>query len=504
MKSDKSILSYSEFLALFTPEEMNSIVQLKRFFEWAQGDPEFRASAENGNFSPEQKERLKKIGVTFELEEIALLWNAPHLFGEALNGWFDSTGKLSAEAEEALAGYPLLRLWFHYSLTKRDNHRRQIGKFTFRVPRNPLFDRWRLRRIASIRSELGFFGYYIDHPILTFELGNGCSVGCWFCALASKKLTQNLDYTEYRDFFRDVAQQCVEIFGKNQAGMTLLYYGTEPHDNPHYIEYVKDYAEITGHITCTSTAVPTDPVWVRRLIELYRAKPLPWPRFSVLSRSMLFKIHDLYTPDELRDIELLMQLKESCRKKVTAGRILEEQAGLREREDGHYMDDIVAQGSVACVTGFLINMVNRTIQLVSPCYTSNLWPQGLRVFDEDNFEDAEDFGIVVRRMIERNMPDAPPLACTARFRDDLVYRKTEEGFDLVSPNQVHHFEGREVYAPVGARIAEATLTFDRLYDVLCDEHGINPMTALATVKGLFDNGFLDEADMKKGATVPHE
>jgi hypothetical protein len=45
---------------------------------------------------------------------------------------------------------------------------------------------------------------------------------------------------------------------------------------------------------------------------------------------MLFKIHELYSPEELRDVELLMQLKQGPRRKVTAGRILKEQDGAAQ------------------------------------------------------------------------------------------------------------------------------------------------------------------------------
>ena len=31
---------------------------------------------------------------------------------------------------------------------------------------------------------------------------------------------------------------------------------------------------------------------------------------------------------------------------------------------------IIPQGSIACVTGFKVNMVNKTITATSPCYTS--------------------------------------------------------------------------------------------------------------------------------------
>ncbi len=233
---------------------------------------------------------------------------------------------------------------------------------------------------------------------------------------------------------------------------------------------------------------------MRELIGYYRQYALPWPRLSVLSRKMLQQIHDLYTPEELRDVQLLIQSKENERPKVSGGRILDEHSGLRDRAPDKYLDEIVPQGSIACVSGFLVNMVNQTVKLVSPCYTNNKWPYGYRVFDEASFQGPEDFRQVVERMIERNMPDVPLPNMPLKFRDDLLYRVTDEGFDLLSPNQVHHFKGK-AYGPVGKMIAKGNMTSNDLYDTAAEKHGVNLMVVMALVKTLFDKGFLSELNL---------
>lgn len=310
-------------------------------------------------------------------------------------------------------------------------------------------------------------------------------MGCWFCAFATGKLTKNFDYEENRDFFRKVVQSCVDLLGRDQAAMTLLYYGTEPHDNPHYPDFLKDHAEITGHATFTSTGACTDGPWLRKLIAYYRERLLPWPRLSVLSRKML---HELYMPQELRDVSLLMQMKDYRRCKVTGGRILKEAEELRQREEGRYLEGLVPQGSIDCVTGFLINMVRRRVQLVSPCNTSMKWPYGYRVFDEIFFNGPEDFEGAVLELIERSVPLSPPPQRMARLRDDLVYRKTDEGFDLVSPNQVRHFKEKELYGPLGDLLTLGDLTFEGLYQASLDEYGLNPRLAVGSVREMFDKG----------------
>jgi hypothetical protein len=136
-------------------------------------------------------------------------------------------------------------------------------------------------------------------------------------------------------------------------------------------------------------------------------------------------------------------------------------------------------------------MVRRDIRVVSPCYTSERWKYGYRVYDSAEFRDERDFPDVMRGLIGRSMPLRPPQGAPARFRDDLVYKPTEDGFDLISPNQIHHFTGRETHGPLGALIARGDLTYARLDDELA-AGGVNLLLAGMAVNHLFDGGFMDE------------
>ncbi|MDR3353956.1 MAG: radical SAM family RiPP maturation amino acid epimerase [Synergistaceae bacterium] len=489
MIQEKPKSAYMEVFTPFSDEDISNIVMLKRVFECAQGDKDFAKAFAAGKFSDEQIARQKQIGVTFDLQELALCWTDDEFQSELLLCMENDDYSPPETLQTKLKEYPLLGLWLRF-LSRKNRLYRATRRNIFRVPKCPPFDAWRWRRVLAARSELGYFGHYIDFPILAFELGDGCSVGCWFCAFSTQKLKTNLDYERYGAFFRDIAEGCVSLFGKHAAAMALLYYGTEPHDNPNYLDFIKDFKKVTGYATCTSTAMPLDADWLRSLIRFYREESQPWPRLSVLSKDMMNKIHDLYAPDELRDVELLMQMRENERRKVSGGRILSEHQGMKEREPGAYLDDIVPQGSIACVSGFLINTVRRDIQIVSPCYTCERWPYGYRVYDKAEFKDASDFPDVVRALIDRNMPAHPPRDAAARFRDDLLYKPTDDGFDLISPNQIHHFTGGAVHTALGNLIAQGDLTYDQLDDKLSE--GGNPLLAGMAVNHLFDGGFMDE------------
>ena len=64
----------------------------------------------------------------------------------------------------------------------------------------------------------------------------------------------------------------------------------------------------------------------------------------------------------------------------------------------------------------------------------------------------------------------PPQGAYERFRDGLVYKPTEDGFDLISPNQMHHFAGKDVYGVLGSFAARGA--FGRGFLVGDGVHGV--------------------------------
>jgi radical SAM family RiPP maturation amino acid epimerase len=500
---------HSELYAMFSDDEMSRIVQFKRFRELIEGDRNFRLSLDQGQLDDEQVAFLRRIGITFALDEIALLWEKPEAFAElagVINGK-RTFEELSDGARAAAKTSPLLTLFARFSYLKskmyaRHQDRAQNG---VRTP-TPEYDAWRKRRVAATKSELGYYGESIDHPVLAIELNVGCSVGCYFCAFDAPRLSDVFDYEvpENRKLFRDVSESFYGVFGP-AAGHCLLYWSTEPNDNPHYIDFMKLYREITGSTVCTSTARWSED-WIRGLIEFYRPGAHPWPRISVLSRKIMHRLFEWFTPDEFRDIWLLPQQKdgEEMRKKVPGGRdkmlkILVESEDQRDFGEVQRPDDEVRQGSIACVSGFLVNMIEKTVKLASPCYTTEENRYGYRVFSEATFETAEDFDRAIKDIIERKMVMSPYRTMPMRFRDDLKYRPKEDGFVLLSPTRVHKFGGNEVLRPLGDLLAQGDLDYGQLNARLLEEHCLNPMVVAATIKGLFDKGFLDEVDVERPA-----
>ncbi len=487
--------SYLKVLGLFTQDELYKISQVKRFFECYEGDADFRTSINAGSINNEHQIRLKQIGVDFEPREVDLLWNSPEIIYELIcntNDYEDMD--TPAEHIALLKNYPLLELWVRFTQSRK-LHYKEACAYRGQLSKNSQFESWRNRRIISSQSELGAFSHYIDHPTLALELSEGCSTQCWFCSFSAQKLKSVLDYTENKDYFRGIVQACTELLGREAASLAMLYYASEPYDNPHYIDYMKDFAHITGSDVCTSTAVCANKKWIEDLLAYYSPKNMPWPRLSVLSTAMLHKIHENHTPFELVNVNMLMQMKDSERKKVSGGRIFEEKSDMRQRDSENKMLDIIPQGTIACVSGFYISLITKRIKLVSPCYTSKRWPYGYRVFDEASFETEDDFYTTIQDMIRRNMPETPPDNMLLKLRDDLVFRVTENGFVLTSPNQIHHFENKRVFQALGKLLADSPVSYQNAMDILVEKYSQNPFEVHAVLNNLFINGFFDEVGL---------
>jgi radical SAM family RiPP maturation amino acid epimerase len=497
VKDERPAPRYADLFSDFTAEEAALLPQIKRFFECFEGDQELRHNLIEGKATEAQIALLREIGITFDLDQLSPSWRQPELFLSALSALRDGTP--SDEARELLRANPILDIWTRFLLKKNALYVIQRTFCTTTPSRSAKYSAWRARRIAATKSELGSYGYAIDHPSLAIELAEGCSVGCYFCAFDAPKLTKVFDYNDPQnlELFRGVSASLRDLLGWS-SGHTLLYWSTEPADNPNYVDFMREFEQVTGSTVCTATARANEE-WVSKLLGFYGRTRLPWPRISVLTKSIMYKLHKRFTPEEARDMVLLMQQKdgEEFRTKVPGGRDkmlarLPLYQDLRELEVDKKPEELdVPQGSIACVSGFLINLLHRSIKLISPCYTTLQYRYGYRVFEEATFTDAADFDRVIKDMVERRMLIEPTDDMPMKFRDDLKFKPRPDGFTLVSFNQVHHCSSQPIQKPLGELIALGTLTYDQVCERLTDL-GFDPMQIGAAIKSLFDQGYLDE------------
>lgn len=311
-------------------------------------------------------------------------------------------------------------------------YQQYLGKSTDRraekresaTPSHPAFRAWRQRQILRCRSELGSaHGQAIVHHPVAFELNKGCSVGCWFCGVSAPKLGEVWDYAQNRDIWLQTLEVFKTLLG-SAAGQSVLYWATDPFDNPDYELFCRDFHHLFGVFPPTTTALAARyPERARGLLAQSRAAGCRSNRFSVLSLGQLRKIHDHFSDTDLLDVDLVLQNKGSLLKKSKSGR-------ARAQGEGDY--------TIACVSGFLLNMTEGSLRLISPCRASDRFPDGFRTHAVALFRDPIELETAARRMMNEHMPTRICKDQVLKFRGDL--RLTERG--LENEHAVHELPNR--------------------------------------------------------------
>lgn len=256
-------------------------------------------------------------------------------------------------------------------------------------------------------------------------------------------------YTEENaKLWREVLELMRETLGSAvSAGSS--YWATDPLDNPDYEKFMLDFHEIMGVFPPTTTAQPMkDPARLQSLLKLSFEKGCKLNRISVLSIKILDQIHKELSAEELAFVGLLPQnpggrfltqfpFNTQSVKKVNAGRTFERS---QKKTDSSNSD--VLGGTIACLTGFLFNMVDRSVKLISPCSANERWPLGYIIFDQGTFSDIEDLRKLIVRMIAKNMPLTLREQDLLKFRPELEYESLVNGFKLSTQWQTLCFRNR--------------------------------------------------------------
>ncbi|MEW6282970.1 MAG: radical SAM family RiPP maturation amino acid epimerase, partial [Candidatus Eremiobacterota bacterium] len=349
-------------------------------------------------------------------------------------------------------GTPEVRLyrdWVASKLALRDAFR--AGS----APRHPGLRRWRDRQIARCSWELSRdAAEAIIHAPVAVELCAGCSVGCWFCGVGAAKFREAWPYAPNVGLWNGVLGGLLDSLGEG-AAHGFCYWATDPLDNPDYERFCLDFCRVLGRFPQTTTALALkDPERTRALLRVSQEHGCPINRFSVLSRGQLERVFATFTPEELVQVELVLQNPQSQVVKAYAGRARE--------TDRVKPDDPAESSTIACVSGFLVNMVERTVRLISPCSAGPHWPLGYRVHAQGRFEDAAGFASLLSSMatphiLRLDLPLEEPVGWRPGIRLEL---DGAGGFRLKSPFQEAHFPaaGQPGLEALGQALCEGTST----------------------------------------------
>jgi radical SAM family RiPP maturation amino acid epimerase len=469
-----------EFQSLIEPLKAASIpyaseiAHLKRFVEMWRCNPAFRA-AYAASRSPAF---LQEYGIKVEAEA------ARYVLERSL------TGKVDPESP----GMPLVARRHRFFMREKLLHREKLRSVGC-APAEPRHKAWRERQIRRSVGHLGpLFSESIVHAPFAIEITDGCSVGCWFCGISAEKKKSDFLYTESNAaLWRSVLATLRARMGESAAS-GFLYWASDPMDNPDYEKLALDFANICGRFPQTTTAIAhKDVERTRALLRLSSEHGCTINRFSVLSLGQFNKIMEAFTPEELLHCEIIGQHAESANIQSNAGRA---RNSTRLRERAESKGESAAQfaegtGTIACVSGWLINMPRRSVRLITPCPASDRWPNGYWTLEEGHFETAADLEALMEAMTRRHMKSSIRAGDIPRFRADLEFQASDQGFVLRAAGCVTTFSGvgQTVFGKI---IAEGCRTAAEIALQLEKEFELPMEDTFTNLNNLFDGGFLDE------------
>jgi radical SAM family RiPP maturation amino acid epimerase len=450
-----------EFAAEFT-----RIAHAKNFMQRWQADPDFRAQV-----STDSAQAVARYNLQVDPEEIKPFW-APELL-EPLR----AAGKLPILAQRC------------QDFIQASEER--ICPDLIDTSHNRQYQAWRSRQIERLSGQVPqAIAQGVAHASVSFELSKGCSVGCWFCSVSAPTLNDIFLYTsENARLWQDILQLLKNVLG-TAAASGFCYWATDPLDNPHYERFLCDFHAILGVFPQTTTAQPLkDIARTKSLLKLALEKGGKFNRFSILSLKMFDRVSAAFTPEELAFVGLVLQNQEAGMVKANAGR-------MRDRNEfqaakSNTVVDTSLPTTNACVTGFLFNLVDRTVKLISPCPASDLWPNGYRVYTEGKFTTVAELAAFIDRAIETHMPLTLRSSDRPRFRSDLKYEEFEDGFHVSTRFLTLKFRNEAYLKQLGQMILQGDKTVAQITS-LFNLLGVNTLTTLAALNLMFEKGIFED------------
>ncbi len=342
------------------------------------------------------------------------------------------------------------------------------------VPQEKRFAAWRNRQWNRCRAELGHRNEALVHAPIAFELSLGCSVGCPFCGVSAQKLQKVFRATpENRKLWQDILHVCRDIIGP-ATGTATCYFACEPFDCPDYEVFTTDFADILGAVPQLTTAVAMrQPERTREYLQAMRKKEIRIHRFSVLSLDILKNIMAFFTPEELLEVELLPQFPEAPVSSFV-------KAGRARSSDAHAGED---NGTISCVSGFIVNMSEQSIRLTTPCPSGEAHPTGEILIAKESFSDAADFSAKLKSLIGRYMQQEYKKTEPVVLRKGITFEKTDSGLSFFGSKELRltfpkdNSISAEVYHRLLDALQDGTLNQYEIAEGLLDKYTIPPEEA---------------------------
>jgi hypothetical protein len=139
----------------------------------------------------------------------------------------------------------------------------------------------------------------------------------------------------------------------------------------------------------------------------------------------------------------------------------------------------------------LLNMVDRSVKLISPCNANETWPLGYRIYDQANFSTAAELRTIIRQMIKKHMPLTLGLEEQIRFRPDLKYDKFDDAFHLSSLSMKYSLSSTPKLQEIVKLAFTKSLTAGEIALLLEAEKRIDLTETLHYLNEFFQQGFFE-------------
>ena len=458
---------------------IKDIAHTKRLLERYTTDPDFKKELDNGNY-----DIIKKYNIDINPEDVRFHWdNSYHL--ECIKNKTEFT----PQVKKYLG-------WIMEKLAHRDRIR-EIDA----VPENEKFRIWRERQnnrmihVFGIAKSIG-----IVHPPFSMELSKGCSGNCWFCGFGAEEKEGDYLYTDKnKKEYREVLHVLKDVMG-NAAATGFLYSATDPLDNPDYEQFLIDYAVILGYAPQITTSLATrDIERTRRLIWLNHKLGSDVDRFSMLSVGVLNKLHENFTAEELLYVELIPQNIESNSMIANAGRAADNKKQMEKKATSagvtNYIHDNNDGDSISCMSGFDINMFDKSVRLVTPAKSNKKWPYGFWIYESAKFKDAQELKNIMNSMINKYMLEALEEDSIIAFLKGFELEIDKDCISLSTNNSKIEVDYGEVLPglkEIAGIISKDNHTAKQIVDIMKEKHNQKESDTWDTLNLLFQDGLLDE------------
>lgn len=445
-------------------EHIQQVAYIKRFLELYLAKDEFFAA-----YQEKPQATLNAYQLPLNADEMQHLFKAEfYLLGEM--------------------NLPVALKRYRAYLIERRNLRLKMQAESCRT-KNKFFEAWRSRQINRCKGEFGSRNRaFIHHPI-AFELTVGRTITDSFRFNPDAKPLEGVLSASGENIalWQSILHIMYNLFGKT---LNRCFFATDPMDNLEYKSFNDIYQKIYQYIPPISTSMALKDI-TRTKAFLKNAAMMPtMHQFLVHNSADFDKIMKEFSPSELLYVELVLDFPKA--------RQLKDIISFGDIPKTEYVkkDSLLLQSVISC-SGFVINMVDRTIRLTTPCNVDSQHPQGEIVLAKESFVDATDVEMKLRRLIKRYMPLEFDRSKLVSFQPYCRYSKQKSGFCLESMAKykwtfIDDIElNQPVYRLVGELIEEAMYTSREIATLLMDR-GITPEATFACIQSLYHAGVIRE------------